>query len=112
MKLRIAIAGMTIVALVSLGMNVWLVTVIQNLKIRPVSVESDEPYVRRAAIFWGAKNGTTAVNAMNGRYGKVVYFSGQACVSLEVEAGGVGGVPVYCFDEHNGQLTGRYDDVE
>nr|PZN74764.1 MAG: hypothetical protein DIU57_18905 [Pseudomonadota bacterium] len=112
MKLRLFTVGLALAALMSMVINVWQHKLISDLRLKPVSVQSDEPYIQKAATYWGRKTGTTTSRAMNDRYGKVIFFAGQACVSLELEAGGVGGVPVYCFDERSGQLTGRYDNVE
>lgn len=112
MKLRLKMVSLALVALISIAINVWQHNLIQDLKLRPASVASDEPYIRKAAIYWGQKNATTAIRAMKDRYGKVMFLPGRACVSLELEAGGVGGVPVYCFDERSGRLMNRYDDVE
>lgn len=112
MKLRLVTLGLALVALISVAINLWQHDMIQSLRLRPASVPSDEPYIQKAATLWGQKNGTTASKAMTNRYGKVIFFSRQACVSLELEAGGVGGVPVYCFDERSGRLKERHDKVE
>lgn len=112
MKIKITLIALLLVTLVSLSANVRQHQTIKRLELRPASVESDVPYIRRAATYWAQKNGITSDRAMIDRYGKAIYFSGQACVSLELEAGGVGGVPVYCFDEQNGKLISRYDEVE
>ena len=112
MKLRFVTLGLALVVLISLGINVWQHKIIQTLRLRPASVASDEPYIRKAATYWGQKVGKTPSKAMIDRYGKVIFFFQQACVSLELEAGGVGGTPVYCFDKRNGRLNERYDNVE
>jgi hypothetical protein len=112
MKSRSIAFGLTLVTLLSVAINIWQHALIGELKLKPASVKSDEPYIQKAAVFWSQKTGTTPSKAMVDRYGKVIFFAGRVCVSVEVEAGGVGGVPVYCFEERSGRLLARYDDVE
>ena len=112
MKLHLLTGGLALIAAISLGTNIWQHKFIESLELKPASFKSDEPYIQKAEIYWAQKDGTTVIKAMDCRYGKVIYFAEWICVSLEIEAGGVGGVPVYCFDERSGQLKNRYDDVE
>jgi|GEM_PF-6997586 len=111
-KLQLLTGSLALAVLISVIINIWQYTIISNFRLRPASVPSDQPYIKKAASYWGQKNGTTTSKAMAERYGKVIFFGGQVCVSLDLDAGGVGGVPVYCFDEHTGQLKHRYDEVE
>jgi hypothetical protein len=112
MKSRSIAFGLTLATLLSVAINIWQQTLIRDLQLKPASVKSDEPYIQKAAFYWSQKTGTTPGKAMVDRYAKVMFFDGRVCASIEVEAGGVGGVPVYCFDERSGRLLARYDDVE
>ena len=96
----------------SLNLNRQQRKLIDDLNARPPSVPSDEPFIKQAARFWAAKNKTTADQILEHEYGKVIYFPRWACVSLQIEVGGVGGTPVYCFDRQTGKLVWRFDDVE
>lgn len=112
MRTRLITIALALLLLVSAVANLRQNQLISSLKLQPASVASDQPYIKKAAAYWGQKSGSTADKAMIDRYGKVIFLAGKVCVSLEIESGGVGGVPVYCFDERSGQLKDRYDDVE
>jgi hypothetical protein len=76
------------------------------------ATDLDRPFIERAAAYWGNKNGSSPKQAMRERYARVIYMGKETCVSLQIEIGGVGGVPVYCFDTETKQLTRKFDDVE
>lgn len=86
--------------------------VIEQLEARPASGILDSAFVTKASSIWAKKNGTTISQAMEGRYAKTMHLEREVCVSLNMEIGGVGGAPVYCFDSRTGVLTRAYDDVE
>lgn len=85
---------------------------LSEIKLKPASTEYDKPYIDAAAFYWAKKTHDHPNLAMRERYAKVMYIGGDVCVSLEIDLGGVGGVPVYCFDQTSRRLTRKYDDVE
>ena len=111
MKVNLFSAGLLIVMLASLLTNIWQHNEIQRLMARPASTKYDEPFVQKAWVHYSKKIETSPQKAMDNRYARVMYFGGRVCVSLQL-MDGVGGIPVYCFDEKSGQLIEKYDEVE
>jgi hypothetical protein len=107
-----------IILLLSLG-NLFQASILrtknlelEELRSRPSSSSLDAPFVNAALSEWAKKNRTSAKRAMDGRYARVIRLGKNVCVSLHIETGGVGGVPVYCFDSATHALTLKDDNVE
>lgn len=113
------IISLTVGLLISLSLNAYQYTNTDRSKTNLNSNsterlpdEEDRRYIERAVAHWARKTNATVERARLERQGKVMYFPNEACVSLEMELGGAGGTPIYCFSLQGGQLTRRYDDVE
>lgn len=112
MKVNLFSAGLLIVMLASLLANIWQHNELEKLRLKPASRESDAPFVQKASAYWIRKSTAEGARSdMDNRYARVMYFGGRVCVSLQL-MDGVGGIPVYCFDEKSGQLIEKYDEVE
>lgn len=98
--------------IVSVGINIVQKNEIAKLKRQRSSTAFDQPFVTEAIRLWSEKTHSSPDTAMNERFSKVMYIDREVCVSLEIDLGGVGGVPVYCFDSDNQKLTKRIDNVE
>ena len=108
MMLFLSIAGNVEQALLLKSKSMAL----EELGVRPPASPLDTPFVNRAFARWAIKNGVSPSRAMNGRYARVIRFEREVCVSLNMELGGVGGIPVYCFDAVTRAPTRKNDDVE
>lgn len=108
MMLALSLVGNILQALSVRSKN----TALEELGVRPPSSPLDAPFVNRAFVKWAAKNGVSPARAMNGRYARVVRLEREVCVSLNMELGGVGGIPVYCFDVNTRALTRESDNIE
>lgn len=84
----------------------------EELRSRPPSSSIDGKFIEAAAKLWAVKTHTPPEQALKDRYARVMRIGDAVCVSIEVETGGVGGVPVYCFDEASTKIKLKYDDVE
>jgi hypothetical protein len=119
MHLKLLATSLSLALAISLGVNIYQYTT-PGLAISQSNSSSssevvdrfDERYINMALEYWARKTNTTVERAKVGRIGKVIYFPTEACVSLDMEAGGAGGVPIYCFDLQNDRLTRSHDDVE
>jgi len=109
-------SGIYVILLIAIAIssiiNLFQWNEIEKLRSMPPSTASDEQYINYAASLWAKKTHVSVVEAMKERYARVIYFQQSVCVSIENDLGGVGGVPVYCFDVHNNSLIRRFDDVE
>jgi hypothetical protein len=119
MRFKLVTASLSIALALSVGVNIYQYTKSTSAIGAPGSASPsenndrmDERYIDRAFEYWSRKTNATIAQVRADRTGKVMYFPTEACVSLELEPGGVGGVPIYCFDLQNDRLTRRYDDVE
>ncbi len=67
--------------------------------------------IKKSESLWKQKEPGRTVE-QQGRFVQVVHFPDKTCVSFEMAPGGVGGVPVYCFDPSDDKLVQRMDNVE
>lgn len=71
----------------------------------------EQRLTERAKSLWRQKEPQSAIE-QQGRYAQVIHFADTTCVSFELMPGGVGGVPVYCFNPSGDNLMQRMDEVE
>lgn len=83
-----------------------------RLTARPPALQDDNPFIDLAASEWAKKNSIPKESAMKGRYAKVMHIGPDVCVSLNIELGGVGEAPVYCYIGGNKNIIKRFDNVE
>lgn len=103
------LAGLSVA---SLAVNVVQNRQLKQLRTEPPSTASDQRYIDSAIQLWSAHIRRPPEHAVEGRFAKVMYIGEEVCVSLEINVGGVGGTPVYCFRGNDGKLTRRYDKVQ
>jgi hypothetical protein len=72
----------------------------------------DVPFIRKAGELWSDKSHEPLAMVMRGRFPLVLHLGEETCVELRLSAGSLGGNPVYCFNQHSGHLTRRFDMVE
>lgn len=85
---------------------------IDMLNARPPALRQDAPFINLAASEWAKKNGVAKEVAMKGRYAKVMHIGPSVCVSLNIELGGLGEAPVYCYISSSRKMIRRFDNVE
>ncbi len=85
---------------------------------RPQEVSDQKKYgrveqrlIEKSESLWRQKEPRSTVE-QQGRFAQVIHFPDRTCVSFELKPGGVGGVPVYCFNPSNDELVQRTDEVE
>lgn len=67
--------------------------------------------IEKSKSLWKQKEPGKTIE-QQGRFAQIIHFSDRTCVSFELRSGGVGGVPVYCFNPYNDKLIQRMDEVE
>lgn len=78
----------------------------------PMFDSNHRPYIDQAIELWALQNNSTRDRVMRGSYIVAMDFPEEICISIQMNIGGFGGEPVYCFSQKTGALTRRYDDVE
>ena len=78
---------------------------------KPHSFPRDQPFIKRAELLWASRSGESVREVQESRYAQTFYMRDGICVSLNLEVGSLGGVPVYCFNEA-GKAIYVYDTVE
>jgi len=69
-----------------------------------------QPYVQMAEALWVKRNeGTSDLKI---RHPVGITFPNKVCVSLPLERGAIGAVPVYCFRMQDHELIERYDELD
>ena len=111
----IAILAITILAILNIVQYNRCTTQkheIDVLNARPPALRQNAPFINLATSEWAKKNGVAKEVAMKGRYAKVMHIGPAVCVSLNVELGGVGEAPVYCYRSSTRKMIQRFDNVE
>lgn len=71
---------------------------------------AEQPIVKDAIRRWGLKHRETPTRAMENRLVGWMSFPDRDCVSLQLNPGSIGGVPIYCYADD--KLVFERSDVE
>ena len=112
MRLKTVLALIMALLITSIGVNAWQASTIRRLERQPHSYYGDRPYIDNAIGLWSRFTSEPRSKAMESRYAQVIAIGKEVCVSLSLDRGSVGGVPVYCFDEATRQVSRKFEYVE
>jgi len=75
-----------------------------------------DPYfsiqIKDAKARWNTKNNLPTNHEDDGRTPIVMSFPDQNCIQLKLDAGSLGGEPIYCYKGDSAELVKEYSDVE